>query len=94
MSKAVEVTAQEVVRQFGRYSDLALQSPVVVTRHGRARTVMISADEYARLKRRDREVLDFARLEGDQRDALVAALEQPLPARRPDLDAELDGWEP
>jgi hypothetical protein len=30
---------------------------VIVTRNGRHRTVMISVDEYDRLKRRDREVL-------------------------------------
>jgi prevent-host-death family protein len=36
---------------------VALSEPVIVTRNGRDRTVMISADEYRRLKRRDREVL-------------------------------------
>jgi PHD/YefM family antitoxin component YafN of YafNO toxin-antitoxin module len=36
---------------------MALTRPVIVTRNGRHRTVMISVDEYDRLKRRDREVL-------------------------------------
>jgi PHD/YefM family antitoxin component YafN of YafNO toxin-antitoxin module len=50
---------------------MALTQPIAVTRNGRERTVLISADEYQRLKRRDRQVLtlsDFT--EGD-----IAALE-------------------
>jgi hypothetical protein len=49
---------------MGCYQDMALVQPVTITRYGRDRTVMISADEYHRLKRRyhrlkrrDREVL-------------------------------------
>ncbi|HZZ63707.1 MAG TPA: type II toxin-antitoxin system Phd/YefM family antitoxin [Roseiarcus sp.] len=33
-----------------------MTKPVVVTRNGRDRTVLISAEEYRRLKRRDRHV--------------------------------------
>lgn len=47
-------TAGELVRQFSHYSDLALSEPVVVTKNGRARNVLISVEEYERLKRRDR----------------------------------------
>jgi PHD/YefM family antitoxin component YafN of YafNO toxin-antitoxin module len=47
-------TAAELVRQFSHYSDLALSEPVVVTKNGRARNILISVDEYERLKRRDR----------------------------------------
>lgn len=46
-------TSAELVRQFARYSDAALSEPVVVTRNGRARNVLISVEEYERLKRRD-----------------------------------------
>lgn len=49
-------TAAELVRQFSRYSDLALKEPVVITKNGRPRNVMISVDEYERLKLRDRQV--------------------------------------
>ncbi len=40
---------------FGQYQDEALTQPVAITRNGRERLVMLSADEYRRLKRRDRE---------------------------------------
>lgn len=59
----IRVTSTEFGKEVGRYQDAALSQPVIVTRNGRDRTVMISADEYRRLKRRDREVLgieDFA----------------------------------
>jgi len=53
----IRVSSTEFGKEVGRYQDAALSQPVVVTRNGRDRTVMISADEYRRLKKRDREVL-------------------------------------
>ena len=50
-------TAGELVRQFSHYSDMALIEPVVVTRNGRPRNVLLSVREYERLKRRDRVVV-------------------------------------
>ena len=52
----VRVTAGEFGKEVGRYQDMAQSQPVIVTRNGRDRTVMISIDEYKRLKRRDRVV--------------------------------------
>ncbi len=49
-------TAGELVRQFSHYSDLALAEPVIVTKNGRPRNVLISVEEYERLKLRDRQV--------------------------------------
>jgi len=48
----VRITSAEFQKNIGRYQDLALTQPVTVTRNGRDRTVVLSADEYARLKRR------------------------------------------
>lgn len=67
----VKVSAAEFQRNIGRYQDLALTQPVAVTRNGRERTVMISIDEYRRLKRRDRQVLSL----DDFTDADIAAVE-------------------
>lgn len=67
----LKVPAGEFQRHIGRYQDLALTRPVAVTRNGRERTVMISAEEYHRLKRRDRRVLGL----GDFSEADIAALE-------------------
>ena len=68
----VRVSAAEFQRNIGRYQDMALVRPVAVTRNGRDRTVMISVEEYHRLKRRDRQVLELQ----DFTDADIAALEQ------------------
>lgn len=57
MTDMVRISSTEFGKEVGKYQDVALTQPVVVTRNGRDRTVMISAEEYRRLKRRDREVL-------------------------------------
>ena len=83
----IKVSAAEFQRNIGRYQDLALTQPVAVTRNGRERTVMISSEEYNRLKRRDREVLTL----DDFTEADITALET---ARAPEsskaYDRELD----
>ncbi len=53
----ITVTAVEFQRHFGRYQDVALTEPIAITRNGRERIVMLSVDEYHRLKKRDRQVL-------------------------------------
>lgn len=53
----LKVSAAEFQRNIGRYQDLALRQPVAVTRNGRESWVLLSIEEYRRLKRRDREVL-------------------------------------
>jgi prevent-host-death family protein len=45
--------AHEIERQFAHYSDVSLTRPVVVTKNGRPRNVLLSIDEYNRLKARD-----------------------------------------
>lgn len=53
----IKVTSADFQRNIGRYQDMALTQPVAVTRNGRERTIIISAEEYHRLKRRDRQVM-------------------------------------
>jgi prevent-host-death family protein len=67
----IKVSAAEFRRNIGRYQDMALTRPVAVTRNGRERTVMISVEEYHRLKRRDRQVMSLE----DFTEADIAALE-------------------
>jgi hypothetical protein len=67
----VKVSAAEFQRNIGRYQDLALTRPVAVTRNGRERTLMISVEEYRRLKRCDRRVMSL----DDFTDDDIAALE-------------------
>jgi len=54
-AKRVVTTAGDLVRQFSHYSDVALVQPVVVTKNGRPRNVLISVEEYERLKRQDQQ---------------------------------------
>ena len=51
------ITSREFQRNFGRFQDEALRAPLSITRNGRERLVLLSVEEYARLKRRDREAL-------------------------------------
>jgi PHD/YefM family antitoxin component YafN of YafNO toxin-antitoxin module len=68
----IKVSAAEFQRNIGRYQDMALTQPVIVARNGRERTVMISVEEYHRLKRRDRRVMGLE----DFTDEDIAALEE------------------
>lgn len=52
-TRPVVAPAGEIARQFAHYSDLSLTRPVVVTKNGRPRNVILSIDEYNRLKSRD-----------------------------------------
>ena len=81
------VTSTELQRNPGRYQDMAQREPVVVLSHGRERTVLLSAEEYRRLMRRDRQALSVEQIS----DSDMAAI---LPAKSPSeyahLNAELD----
>jgi prevent-host-death family protein len=67
----ITTTAGELVRQFAHYSDVALTQPVVVTRNGRPRNVLLSVAEYERLKQRDQ----VAFLAANTPEPFVAAIE-------------------
>lgn len=87
----VSVTSAEFHRNIGTYQDLALTKTVAITKNGRERTVLISAEEYARLKRRDRRVLAAEELS----DAEAAAVQSAqVPAEFAHLDDELEDWKP
>jgi len=53
----VRVSSGELQRKMGHIQDLALVQPVTITNNGRDRLVLMSAEEYRRLKRRDRQVM-------------------------------------
>ncbi|HEX4025690.1 MAG TPA: type II toxin-antitoxin system prevent-host-death family antitoxin [Steroidobacteraceae bacterium] len=84
--EAVTVSAAEFHRNVGMYQDIALTKPVTITKNGRERTVLLSAQEYARLKRRDRQVIAAGDLSERQVDAIRSAR---VPDRHADLDKEI-----
>jgi prevent-host-death family protein len=68
----VEVTATEFQNKFGRYRALAHRNLVPITSHGNPDLVAISAEEYKRLKSRDRHALFAWKLSTEEIEALVA----------------------
>ena len=87
MTAKFETTeATDVQRRFAFWKRKALQRPVVVRNHRQDEIVMLSVEEYARLKRRDREVLRAEDFSADDLKAIAAAK---VPAEFAHLDAEL-----
>ncbi|MGD0562223.1 MAG: type II toxin-antitoxin system Phd/YefM family antitoxin [Roseiarcus sp.] len=87
----IRVSSTEFGKEVGRYQDVALSQPVIVTRNGRDRTVMISVEEYQRLKRRDRRV--FAA--GEAPDEIIEAVRNSeMDPRHRHLDDLVKDWTP
>jgi prevent-host-death family protein len=59
------VTAAAVSKNFGAYQDAAVREPVIITKNGRPRTVLLAYEDYLRLSRRDRRVEATAELSDD-----------------------------
>jgi prevent-host-death family protein len=87
----VKVSSAEFQKQFGALSDKALTEPVTITRNGRDRLVLLSVQEYQRLKRRDRRVV---LLEDFTEDEMALIAKPEVPAEYAYLDAELQDWQP
>jgi len=70
----VTITAAELQKQFGRYREMAIKEPVSVTHHGRESLVILSAEEYKRLKSfDDRRAVYPRELPADLAEALESA---------------------
>lgn len=82
----VRITASEFQKSFGAVSDRALREPVAITKQGRDHLVVLSAEEFARLKRRDRQVHAVDELPDEVLDLIERTEMDPRHGR---LDAEL-----
>ena len=87
----IRVSSTDFGKEVGRYQDVALSEPVIVTRNGRDRTVVIAADEYWRLKRRDRKVYAAGELPDDIVEAIGRSEMDP---RHKHLNALIEDWAP
>jgi PHD/YefM family antitoxin component YafN of YafNO toxin-antitoxin module len=87
----MKVSTADFIKNYGTLADKALTEPVIITKNGRDRLVILSADEYARLKRRDRRVVRLEEFSDDEM-ALIAQAE--VPAEHAHLDTELKDWTP
>jgi PHD/YefM family antitoxin component YafN of YafNO toxin-antitoxin module len=75
----MRVTTANFIKHYGSLADRALTEPVTITKNGRDRLVVLSAEEYERLKRRDRRVIAAGELTEDE-IALIAKAEVPADA--------------
>jgi prevent-host-death family protein len=80
------VTAAAVSKNFGAYQDAAVRDPVIITKNGRPRTVLIAYEDYLRLTKRDRRV-ELSSVLGDDELAIIESSE--MDADLDHLDAEL-----
>lgn len=87
----MRVTTAEFIKNYGSLADRALMEPVTITKNGRDRLVVVSVEEYDRLSRRDRRVLQPEMLTEEQA-ALIAKAE--VPTEHVHLDAEVGDWRP
>jgi prevent-host-death family protein len=87
----LKVSAAEFQRNIGRYQDLALRQPVAVTRNGRESCVLLSTEEYNRLKRRDRRVFRTEDLTDEMVQLIANSKMEP---GHEHLDDELKDWNP
>ena len=85
---ASTVTAAEVSKNFGAYQDAAVREPVVITKNGRPRTVLIAYEDFVRLSKRDRRVQRTVELS----EAEIAAVEaSEMTPNREHLNSAPDG---
>jgi hypothetical protein len=87
----MRVTMAEFVEGCERLGDRPLREPVTIIKDGPEWLVAISAEEYGRLKRRDRRVVRPGDLSDEVLD-LIAKAE--VPAEYAYLDEELKDWRP
>lgn len=87
----MRVTSAEFIKKYGSVTDAALSEPVTITRNGRPRLVLISADEYERLKRRDRRVVSIEDITDED---LKLIEDSRMEAGHEELDEELKDWRP
>jgi hypothetical protein len=86
----MKITSTEFQQNVGRYQDAALQSPVVITKHDRPHTVLMSAALFAvvmkgRVARKVEDLDD---------DTLTAIANASVPATHAALDDIIADWTP
>jgi prevent-host-death family protein len=88
---SMRISSAEFLKNYEALSAKALAEPVTITRDGRDRFVLLSVEEYERLKRRDRRVYAIENMSPEQ----LAALERAeVPAEYAYLNAELNDCRP
>ena len=87
----MKVSTAEFIKNYGQLADRALAAPLTITKNGRDRLVVLSVQEYTRLKHRDRTVVRIEDFSSEEM-ALIAKAE--VPPGHEHLDEELKDWQP
>lgn len=67
------VSSAEVQKNFGRYQKEAAREPVVVTQYGTTSVVILSAEEYKRLREYERRTILLEEMSDKELDDIVNA---------------------
>lgn len=87
----MRVSVSDATDRFPEIARIAAGEPVMLTQDGEDRLVLLSIQEFRRLKRRDRTVLRPHELSHEELEALRNMTPDPAYAH---LDEELEGWTP
>lgn len=71
--KTLDTDATEFAKRNGYFQDEAIRKPIVVSRHGRPKTVLIAYDEFVRLRERDRQAYALDDIPDDVAQAILGA---------------------
>ncbi len=82
------VSSTELSNRLGQYQDEALRRPVIITKNNRDRLVMMSIEEYRRLKQLDRKALFVEELTDADLEAINRA---EVPIEHDHLNVEYEG---
>jgi len=83
----MKVTSSQFIRNVGHFQDRAQIEPVVVMKRNREHTVLLSAEEYRRLRRRARIVQRTEEMSEAEIEAIARA---EVPEGHEALDGELN----
>ena len=81
------VTSGELQKEFGRYRTIAHKEALIITNHGREDLVLLSADEYQRLRMLENRAFHISELTANELDELSNA---ELPVEAKQYDVEMD----
>ncbi len=82
------VSSTDLSNKLGQYQDEALKRPLIITKNNRDRLVMLSIEEYRRLKHLDRKALFVEELTNADLEAISRA---EIPAEHDHLNVEYEG---
>ncbi|MCJ2011455.1 type II toxin-antitoxin system prevent-host-death family antitoxin [Methylobacterium sp. J-076] len=73
----LDADATDFAKRNGFFQDEAIRAPIVVSKHGRPKTVLIAYEEFVRLRERDRQAYSLTELPEEVAQAILDATVPP-----------------